>query len=122
MTGQIDSVFSAHAESWVQQFWPVILSYLEKARDAHTATALPDGSAVIVGGQVNDGQTVSIAELYDPGSGVFTPAQMVTGRCCQTATLLNSGQVLIAGALPPHRDFPTTSPAIPPPPNSTIRR
>ena len=45
---------------------------MSAARDAHTATMLPDGRALIAGGQINGGQTVSMAELYDPATRKWT--------------------------------------------------
>ena len=84
---------------------------MNAARDIHTATMLPDGTALIAGGQINGGQTVSMAELYDPAIGGFTPAgTMITGRCCHTATLLNTGQVLIAGGITASQGFPSYQP------------
>ena len=77
------------------------------AREAHTATTLPDGTALISGGSSNSGQTTSAAELYDPAIGGFVPAgSMITGRAYHTATLLNSGQVLIAGGYADGQGFP----------------
>jgi hypothetical protein len=71
---------------------------MSAARDLHTAATLPDGTALISGGSSNSGLTTSAAELYDPAIGGFAPAgSMITGRASHTATLLNSGQVLIAG-------------------------
>ncbi|HKE28259.1 MAG TPA: kelch repeat-containing protein [Bryobacteraceae bacterium] len=79
-----------------------------KARDGHTATLLPDGSALMAGG---DSQTCedngcwasgieSSAELYDPVKGTFTEVgNMISSRTFHTATLLNNGDVLIAGGL-----------------------
>jgi hypothetical protein len=67
-------------------------------RSEHTATLLPDGTVLIVGGYLFSGATVATTELYDPVSGTFsTGREMVTSRCCHTATLLNDGRVLIAG-------------------------
>jgi hypothetical protein len=80
---------------------------MNTARESHNATTLPDGTALITGGQNNYGQTISGAEQYDPGSGGFASAgNMITGRFGHTATLLSSGQVLIAGGITISQSFP----------------
>jgi hypothetical protein len=70
------------------------------ARSGHTATLLADaalanyGKVLIAGGA----GTTSTAELYDPTSGMFTATgSMQTMHSGHTATLLNTGQVLVAG-------------------------
>jgi hypothetical protein len=73
------------------------------ARSGHTATLLADnadkalpnyGYVLVVGGDLS-GQT---AELYDPTTGTFTATgSMVVAHDEPTATLLQNGQVLIAG-------------------------
>jgi hypothetical protein len=70
---------------------------LAVARASHTATLLPSGKVLVVGGQGNSG-TLSDAELYDPASGTWSPAgTMPKARSSHTATLLPSGKVLVAG-------------------------
>jgi hypothetical protein len=66
----------------------------------HRATLLADGRVFITGGQTFTpvAQIHSSAEVYDPGTGTFTPiGDMGTPRMLHTATLLADGKVLIAG-------------------------
>ncbi|MGB0073668.1 MAG: choice-of-anchor D domain-containing protein [Terracidiphilus sp.] len=75
---------------------------LNIARTNATATLLPNGEVLIVGGHDESSETLgalSSAELYDPTAGTFTllTATMAFPRVLHTATLLNTGQVLIAG-------------------------
>jgi hypothetical protein len=71
------------------------------AREEHTATLLADGKVLIVGGEtgtVNNLKLTATAEVYDPSTGLFsTTGSMTEGRNSHTATLLPSGNVLIAG-------------------------
>jgi WD40 repeat protein len=70
---------------------------MNEPRSGHTATLLPDGKVLIVGGWGPDRRTAT-AELYDPQTGRFSfTASMVAPRAGMTATLLKNGQVLIAG-------------------------
>src|SRR5262249_43111549 len=74
---------------------------LVNGRTAPTATALNDGRVLVAGGfQFTATQALS-AEIYDPTTlpnGMFsTTGAMVTPRGSHTATLLNDGNVLIAG-------------------------
>jgi len=72
---------------------------------------LPDGKALIVGGQLTDGASIGSAEIYDPANGTFDVAgNMITPRCCHTATLLNSGRVLIVGGVSAATGYPTYQP------------
>ena len=64
------------------------------ARTFHTATLLPNGTALIAGG----GGENSTAEVYDPATGSFsTTGGMEIGRSGHTVTLLPNGSVLVAG-------------------------
>jgi uncharacterized protein YjdB len=69
------------------------------ARAQHTATLLPDGTVLIVGGiDGNTGQPTTSAEIYNPQTDQFTGASSLSAaRYGHTATLLNNGTVLITG-------------------------
>jgi Tol biopolymer transport system component len=77
---------------------------MHSGRWSHTATLLPDGRVLIAGGYESDGgrnwQVLSATELYDAGSGTFSPnGSMGEARDAHTATLLVDGRVLIAGGI-----------------------
>jgi hypothetical protein len=67
---------------------------LTHARSRHTATLLPNGKVLIVGGT----GMLPYAEVYDPASETFSLAgNLAIGRTNHAATQLNDGRVLIAG-------------------------
>jgi hypothetical protein len=70
-------------------------------RSDHTATLLPNGQVLVTGGNTTGAGVIVIlasAELYSPATGTWTTTgSMSTGRNFHKATLLNSGQVLVAG-------------------------
>ena len=67
-------------------------------REFATATLLPDGRVLIVGG-IGKGPVLASAELYDPATGRFSSAGNTLAPVGEgaTATLLLDGRVLIAG-------------------------
>jgi hypothetical protein len=69
--------------------------------DYHTATLLPNGQVLVIGGQeIVPGGVSDQArtELYDPATGIWTPSvTMSSARVVATAALLPNGQVLVAG-------------------------
>src|SRR5262249_45288173 len=76
-------------------------------RGGHTATLLPNGKVLIIGGR-SDGS--GRAELFDPVSRSFsTTGEMITPRRNHTATLLADGRVLIAGGFLNSGNLPLAS-------------
>ncbi len=69
-------------------------------RESHTATLLPNGKVLVVGG-VNNNSYLNTAEVYDPATGAwsYTTNVLSTIRYHHTATLLPSGRVLVTGGL-----------------------
>ena len=74
---------------------------LGEARARHTATLLPDGRVLVIGGEsLVDGAYTALgsAELWDADTGTFTPAgSLAEARINHTATLLPDGRVLVVG-------------------------
>lgn len=95
--------------------WPALLLFVATAVCLHaqtwsftggtvqqrlypTATLLPNGQVLIVGGYHRGSGGIAQAELYNPTTGTFSASgSLTTGRYSATATLLNNGKVLIAG-------------------------
>jgi hypothetical protein len=71
---------------------------LAEARESHTATSLPDGRVLVVGGAVGD--DLASAEVWDPATASFGAAgSLAEAREFHTATLLPDGRVLVVGGL-----------------------
>ena len=79
---------------------------MSSARAFHTATLLPDGKVLLVGGRDAANNVLATGELFDPSQGVMdsttygqcSPAgALSTSRLRHTATLLPSGLVLLSG-------------------------
>jgi hypothetical protein len=73
-------------------------------REGHTATLLPDGRVLVVGGDqgwlAEEDLVLASAEVFEPSTGRFGPTgSMSIPRTAHTASLLLSGQVLITGGV-----------------------
>jgi hypothetical protein len=88
-------LYNPNTGTWSSTGYPNI------PRGGHTATLLPDGKVLIVGGVTRIGKGISFglsSELYDPSTGTwsFTCNPNIL-RSSYTATLLAHGKVLIVG-------------------------
>ncbi len=71
---------------------------LNTARFSHTATLLPNGKVLVVGGHYLGYESLYSVELYDPDMDTWTDvASLNTARVYHTTTLLPSGKVLVTG-------------------------
>jgi len=80
--------------------WTEISSSMKSGRSHHTATVLGDGTGrvLIAGGLASNTQLAQPDELYVPSTRNFTSTgKQITSRYDHTATLLSTGQVLLAG-------------------------
>jgi N-acetylneuraminic acid mutarotase len=73
---------------------------MASARYQQTATLLPSGKVLVVGGADNNFNPLASAELYDPASNTWAGApSMASARDQQTATLLQTGKLLVVGGM-----------------------
>jgi RHS repeat-associated protein len=75
------------------------LGPLAHARSGHTATVLPDGTVLVLGGWNGEGRVETRAEVFDPMTQRFTerPGLEKLARADHSATLLTDGLLLVAG-------------------------
>lgn len=67
-------------------------------RWAHTATLLPDGRVIMIGGYGLYSQAQSSVEIFDPASNRWYPARpLASARANHTTTLLADGTLLVVG-------------------------
>lgn len=87
-------IYNPSSKAWT------LTSNLNYRRFRHTASVLTDGNVLVVGGDFTYNETYygRIPELYNSSTGLWTSTgTMNFGRVGQTASLLLSGEVLIAG-------------------------
>jgi RHS repeat-associated protein len=76
-------------------------SRMKFARAGHSATLLPNGNVLILGGKVQTGEIVAVAEVFNPQTEEFTEIKIpkLLTRTNHTATLLTNGRILISGGV-----------------------
>jgi N-acetylneuraminic acid mutarotase len=90
---------------------------LVEGRRSPSATLLPDGTVLVVGGsyEYNDGydsDARSTAELYDPSTNTWAlTGSLSTPRLFHTSTLLPDGRVLVTGGQSDTGDMPSLASA-----------
>lgn len=83
--------FAASAQSVSE---PIVVPKMSFPRSGHTATLLPDGRVLVVGGNYS----ITTSEIYDPALNQWSAAgNLSTARIGHTATLLPNGHVLVLG-------------------------
>jgi len=90
-------IYDPATNEWIETAGPMSV-----ARRSHTATLLPNGKVLIVGGgngvSTTTSQPIQSAELFDPATGMFTVVgNMLNSRSAHSAILLDDGTVLISG-------------------------
>ncbi len=96
-------LYDPSSDAWV------LTTSMSVPRYSHTATLLADGKVLVAGGvslgDGNDNPVEKSAEIYDPNTGTWNPADhMEFARFGHAATLLNDGTVLVTGGAGPRLD------------------
>ena len=97
--------FDYKAIAWADLYDPATRKWsatdtMTISREDHSASLLANSQMLVAGGTTVDfnGVTVASAELYNPVTGAWTATgSMLAGRERHTATVLQNGQVLVAG-------------------------
>jgi hypothetical protein len=95
--GMHDAGSNAESYDPVRETFSPAGRMVHKREGGHATVLLPDGSVLLTGGWSGPAVTAS-AELYDPGTEMFSViGAMNSARSSHSATLLTTGEVLIAG-------------------------
>jgi hypothetical protein len=85
-------VFDRLARTWTT------VSAMNTNCNRHTATMLPNGTVLVVGGQDNLGFSLTLKEVFDPAVGSWSPTgPLNTARYSGGSTLLPDGRMLYVG-------------------------
>jgi N-acetylneuraminic acid mutarotase len=81
--------------------WAATSNALTTARAYHTATLLPSGKVLVIGGFLDGPGQLASVELFDPGIGAWTVMSngLNSARWGHTATMLPSGKVMVTGGI-----------------------
>ncbi len=80
--------------------WSVTGTPVVDRRYAASATLLPDGTVLVIGGGDLTGSYLTSAELYRPNTGTWElTGSLINKRAYHTATSLSNGDVLVVGGL-----------------------
>jgi RHS repeat-associated protein len=82
--------------------WTTVTGTMAAARQDHVAVKLTNNKVLVATGRSSSTGTTGLAtaDLYDPATGTWaTTGAMTGGRWSASATLLNTGKVLVAGGI-----------------------
>ena len=97
-TATIGTVSAGATVSVTTNTWTAAPAMPTERVAGHTATLLPSGQLLVVGGVKSAGAGTAAADLFDPASATWTPmAPMNVMRSSHAATLLADGRVLVTG-------------------------
>lgn len=94
-TGTVNDceIYYPNTNTWVET------TPLNQARDNFTATVMPDGNVVVVGGYQNGSYLNSVEVYYSTSATWSYLAPIPEARALHTAALLSNGKLLVAGGV-----------------------
>ena len=78
-----------------------VVTVMPTIRAMHTATVLPDGRVLFIGGAAS-----TVVEVFDPRTNTVSPVgNILNARAEHAATLLSDGRILITGGIRAHLSY-----------------